>query len=137
MSSRPNITPEKRREYSRRWLNKPGNREKQRQCAQRYRAANPERRKEQQRRSAAKRYASVLAKKRTNKVKAVEFMGGRCVDCGGVFPPCVYAFHHLDPATKDANPATLMMSSWRRIQAELEKCVLLYTNCHLVRHHAS
>ena len=74
-------------------------------------------------------------KRKQNKTKAVEYMGGKCIDCNGIFPLAVYDFHHLDPSQKDIPLGFLMNWNWGVQQKELDKCVLLCSNCHRVRHH--
>jgi hypothetical protein len=66
---------------------------------------------------------------------AIEYKGGVCVDCGGKFPPCVYDFHHLDPKEKDYNPSAASRLTLKTMFKELEKCVLLCSNCHRIRHY--
>jgi hypothetical protein len=61
-------------------------------------------------------------------------MGGKCTDCGGVFPLACFDFHHLDPSTKDFDPCRGLTKSKAKLFAELEKCVLLCANCHRIRH---
>tara|TARA_R100000656_G_scaffold80579_1_gene59007 strand:- start:222 stop:464 length:243 start_codon:yes stop_codon:yes gene_type:complete len=75
------------------------------------------------------------------KQKAVEYKGGKCVDCvkqgrDGVFPACAYAFHHEDPTEKEYDPSKLMKrKKWKSIKEEIDKCVLLCLNCHGIRHY--
>jgi hypothetical protein len=71
---------------------------------------------------------------RLRKKQAVEYLGGRCGDCGGIFPYYVYDFHHLDPSQKDVQFTVLRRRSWEAITRELDKCVLLCSNCHRIRH---
>jgi hypothetical protein len=75
--------------------------------------------------------------RRTLKRKAVEYLGGQCVDCGiqSVYPD-IYDFHHTQPAEKAAKVARLidMKKDWEEIRIELDKCVLLCANCHRIRH---
>src|SRR5216684_5078574 len=77
----------------------------------------------------ARRWATyVLRLKHENKRRAVEFLGGLCVDCEQRFEvPEVYDFHHVDPKTKRVNvgggKAKLLTRTWDTIRAELEKCV--------------
>jgi uncharacterized OB-fold protein len=73
---------------------------------------------------------------RRRKKQAVAYLGGRCIDCGGVFPYHVYDFHHLDPTRKDVQFTVLRRRSWEAITQELDKCVLLCANCHRIRHWA-
>lgn len=73
-------------------------------------------------------------KGRENKLKAIEYLGGCCIDCKQTFPPNVYDFHHLDPSIKETTIARIMGRSWKNIIPELDKCVLLCANCHRLRH---
>lgn len=65
---------------------------------------------------------------------AVDYMGGKCKDCGNTFPLCCYDFHHLDMETKDNNPSYFIRMSKERAMEELDKCILLCANCHRMRH---
>lgn len=71
------------------------------------------------------------------KQRSVEYMGGKCVDCGLITcEVCVYDFHHLDPTTKlfgVGSKLVVATYSWEKIRAELDKCVLLCANCHRIR----
>ena len=71
---------------------------------------------------------------RDKKRKAVEKFGGKCNNCGGEFHQSVFEFHHLDPAQKDFSPANA--SSWKKMERELDKCVMLCANCHRLAHYA-
>lgn len=71
---------------------------------------------------------------RRRKKQAIDYKGGRCADCGGVFPYYVYDFHHLDPTQKEMQFTSLRRRSWEVIRAELDKCLLLCANCHRIRH---
>lgn len=67
------------------------------------------------------------------KQRAVEYKGGQCQACG--YKRCIRAlvFHHLDPTQKDFGPANKIGSiSWDKL--ELDKCVLLCSNCHAEVH---
>lgn len=81
-----------------------------------------------------KRRKDVSQKQKAAKLKAIEYLGGKCFDCGGSFPPYVYDFHHLDGETKLDNPSRFLRGSWDLAVAELDKCVLLCANCHRGRH---
>jgi hypothetical protein len=69
------------------------------------------------------------------KKRAVEFMGGKCVDCGRAMdendnPYYLFDFHHLDPSQKDVGFKDMRFWSWKRIVKELAKCVLVCCVCH-------
>ena len=77
--------------------------------------------------------------RRARKDLAIEYMGGRCVDCvedgrDGLFHRVVYHFHHIDPTKKEFTPTDLLCSPWETLTKELDKCVLLCSNCHCLRH---
>ena len=45
-------------------------------------------------------------------------------------------FHHLDPTEKEASIAYLLRSSTKqKVQQEMEKCIVLCSNCHRDLHH--
>jgi hypothetical protein len=60
----------------------------------------------------------------------VDYKGGRCQICG--YDRCLRAldFHHVDPTTKRFNVAGSHLRSCDVLRAELEKCVLVCSNCH-------
>lgn len=76
------------------------------------------------------------AKRRTltNKIKAVEYLGGSCSDCG--YNKCIAAldFHHINPNTKDSDIKSLGQRKWESILKEIKKCKLLCSNCHREHH---
>lgn len=71
------------------------------------------------------------------KLRAIAYKGGCCLDCKGVFDQCVYDFHHLDPSEKDfkISGQGVRHLDWNVVQQELDKCVLLCSNCHRLRHY--
>jgi predicted HNH restriction endonuclease len=71
--------------------------------------------------------------KRRLKVRqmAIDYKGGKCEICG--YNKCVQAldFHHLDKSQKSFGiSAKGYTRSWKTVQAELDKCILLCANCH-------
>lgn len=71
-------------------------------------------------------------KNRERKDRAIEYLGGRCQDCSGIYHRCAYDFHHI--GDKDMNPSAALAGSWEKALKELDKCVLLCASCHRVRH---
>lgn len=69
-----------------------------------------------------------------NKIRAVEYKGGKCIDCNLIGVYIIYDFHHRDPKQKDVDWTTLKKRSWDKICLELDKCDLLCSNCHRLRH---
>jgi hypothetical protein len=68
-----------------------------------------------------------------SKIELVQFLGGKCLDCGYDKHPGALHFHHKDPATKkfELNANKLLVKDrWE----EVKKCELLCSNCHSIRH---
>lgn len=58
----------------------------------------------------------------------------KCERCEENDPVCL-DFHHLDPNEKDGDIGTLARSwSVDRLQKELDKCIVLCSNCHRKEH---
>lgn len=61
----------------------------------------------------------------------MDYKGGKCQSCG--YSRCIGALelHHIDPTTKSFGIGEKGYTrSWAKVQAELDKCVLLCANCH-------
>ena len=84
-----------------------------------------------------KRNLKVNQKVQQRKRKLVEQFGNKCHDCGNSFPDVCYDFHHIDETNKEFNPANGLKLSEERMLKELEKCILLCSNCHRIRHYDS
>jgi len=67
----------------------------------------------------------------SNKIRAVNLMGGRCIKCGNsnVFH---LQFHH--EKDKDKNVSRLLEGGWPKIAEEIKKCILVCGNCHQELH---
>jgi 5-methylcytosine-specific restriction endonuclease McrA len=74
-------------------------------------------------------------RRKKHKKLAVEYLGSKCQHCGlQTDKYCVYDFHHVVPENKKADPGSLLHYSWKRLQEELDKCILLCANCHRIEH---
>jgi hypothetical protein len=64
------------------------------------------------------------------KALAVEYKGGKCAICG--YDKCNDAldFHHIDPTQKEYNISSVKSKNIEALKKELDKCVLLCSNCH-------
>ena len=64
-----------------------------------------------------------------NKQKAVDYKGGCCIECG--YKKCLSAleFHHHG-TLKDHNFTNCLLWKWERLKKEIDKCILLCSNCH-------
>lgn len=75
-------------------------------------------------------------RRRAIKKQAVEYLGGKCSVCG--YDKCSGAldFHHIDPKLKEFS-----ISRWDKkdfsdeLKAELDKCILICSNCHRELHY--
>jgi len=72
---------------------------------------------------------------RRKKIFAIEQFGGKCQMCG--YDKCINAlcFHHLDKTEKEFKPSYIIMRwSWEKVKLELDKCILVCSNCHAEIH---
>lgn len=69
----------------------------------------------------------------------IDQKGGKCNHCG--YNRCLSAleFHHIDPKQKEfsLDSRQLTGKSWKKILVEVEKCLLLCSNCHRELHSTS
>lgn len=73
--------------------------------------------------------------KRLRKKEAIQYLGGCCSLCKGVFHDAAFEFHHRIPEEKERDPSKMLSLSWKKIAAELDKCDLVCANCHRVIHY--
>ena len=68
-------------------------------------------------------------RRRKYKIRAIELKGGCCQKCG--YNKCVAAleFHHIESEEKEINIGKFQVA-WQKIVIELEKCILVCSNCH-------
>lgn len=79
-------------------------------------------------------YANQIERWKRRKKQAIEYMGGGCSICGYNKSPNALEFHHIDPTTKRWNWNKLRLRKWKDIYEELDRCVLLCSNCHREQH---
>lgn len=78
---------------------------------------------------------AVNKRRRKLKILALEYKGGKCIICG--YSRCIRAleFHHIDSKEKDFGIGeTGATRSWNEIKDELDKCILVCSNCHAEIH---
>ncbi len=76
-----------------------------------------------------------VARAKMVKQQAVDYKGGKCVVCG--YSRCIDAldFHHIDPQNKDFTFGLKRYRSFKNLLPELDKCILVCTNCHREIHY--
>ena len=69
--------------------------------------------------------------RRRLKQKAIDYKGGCCQVCEYNKCNSALEFHHLDPSQKDFHLGQSGHTrAWDRVRIELDKCILLCSNCH-------
>jgi len=68
------------------------------------------------------------------KKQAIAYKGGKCSACGYNKYYGALDFHHSNPHDKDMDWGELRKYSDNRIKEELDKCILLCSNCHREAH---
>lgn len=71
-----------------------------------------------------------IERKRVKKRKMIAYKGGKCSVCGYNKCPAALDFHHLNPETKSFNLGKIKGWLWEKIVIELDKCILVCSNCH-------
>lgn len=73
--------------------------------------------------------------KRRKKEEAIKAFGGKCQLCG--YNKCMGAmdFHHIMGEKKVDPSFAIIQWKWDRVKEELDKCILLCSNCHREIHY--
>lgn len=84
-----------------------------------------------------KRCGSCTTKIRRFRAKqaAIKYLGGKCQRCGFDKHSAALEFHHTDPKEKDFTLGNVGNKTWALLKKELDKCILLCSNCHKIEHH--
>jgi len=78
---------------------------------------------------------AVAKRRKLIRLKAIEYVGGKCIKCGYNKYPEVLEFHHKNPAEKLFNISYKgHCRSWERVRTEIDKCNLICANCHRETH---
>lgn len=82
-----------------------------------------------------KNYEKVKSRRQKLKEMAVEYLGGKCIECG--YNKCIWSlsFHHRNSKEKDFTISQNSTLRWDKIKNELDKCDLLCSNCHAELHY--
>ncbi|MBP6931493.1 MAG: hypothetical protein KBD48_01165 [Candidatus Pacebacteria bacterium] len=68
------------------------------------------------------------------KAAAVQYLGGKCAKCDWSGNQAALQFHHKNPKEKDFIIGNVSNKSWDSIKIEIQKCILLCANCHMIEH---
>lgn len=71
------------------------------------------------------------------KMGFIERLGGKCSRCGYNTNLSALHFHHIDSSTKEfgLDSRALSNHSMKILEKELDKCILLCSNCHAEEHY--
>jgi hypothetical protein len=76
---------------------------------------------------------SVIEWRKRKKIELVEYKGGKCERCDYHKSLNALTFHHKDPSLKDFTISSKSYSI-ERLKKEVDKCILLCSNCHIELH---
>lgn len=72
-----------------------------------------------------------LDRQREFKRKSIEYKGGKCFFCGYSKHQGSLEFHHMEQKSKNFQISSARMTTFdERVIAELDKCILVCSNCH-------
>jgi len=77
---------------------------------------------------------------RRRKLRLVEYKGGECSVCGfnDLDRPECFDFHHTEPTSKSFQLGGCHSTmAYKKQQAEVDKCILICSNCHKTLHKGS
>jgi len=87
---------------------------------------------------ASNRYNQKRHKER--KLELIKYKGNKCEKCGYNKNYAVLQFHHLDPLAKEGTVSNMIQQtkiSLDEIKLEVDKCILVCSNCHDEIHNPS
>lgn len=74
--------------------------------------------------------ALTLEKFRGFKDKCLEYKGTKCCKCNYSKCKAALEFHHVNPNEKDFQISKRHTMKWDVVKKELDKCILVCSNCH-------
>ena len=73
----------------------------------------------------------VITRQQNFKKQCLDYKGSKCLSCGYNNYQGALEFHHLDPNEKEFQLSSVRHNSFNeKIKKELDKCILLCSNCH-------
>jgi hypothetical protein len=138
-------TKEKRRAYNKQYYE--DNKEKalayqkrynedNKEHIEQYRKDNKEKIRAQGKQWHANNKEGIDNKRYTRNLEIFKYKGGECAHCKLREPDHleIYDYHHIDPSTKLYTVSNMMNGPMDRLIAEVDKCLLLCSNCHRKEH---
>lgn len=77
---------------------------------------------------------AVTKRRRKIKLMAIEYKGGKCMFCGYKKYQGALDLHHMKGVKNFTIGESGYQNSWAKIKDELDKCVLVCSNCHRELH---
>ena len=79
-----------------------------------------------------KHYANRQNRAKQNKKNLTDLKESiSCSACDEYYPACCMDYHHLDPSIKEKGVSQMISgNSWKKIEEEISKCILVCANCH-------
>ena len=81
-----------------------------------------------------KNYTKVKDRRQKLKLLGAIYLGGKCQKCGYDKSLSAFDFHHKNPDNKEFTIASCCNIAWKKMKQELDKCILLCSNCHRELH---
>lgn len=78
---------------------------------------------------------NILSRKSKMKLRCLEYKGNSCIRCRYNKCSAALVFHHFDESNKEFNISGSYNRSWNKLKAELDKCILICSNCHAELHY--
>ena len=81
--------------------------------------------------------SKIALPKQKKRWKALQYKGCKCVKCSKdvtFLNMPLFDFHHLDSKKKEAGVSSMLLLSDERFYEEVDKCIILCSNCHRMRH---
>jgi hypothetical protein len=76
------------------------------------------------------RKSSVRKQAVKQKLQMMKYKGNCCSICGYNKNITALEFHHIDPKTKSFELSYHSAKNWEEIKTELDKCIIVCSNCH-------
>ena len=82
-------------------------------------------------------YRAQQKRGRDRKLRLLAMKGGKCELCGYSKNYAALEFHQSDPQSKSfqVDLRSISNRTWRDVETEARKCILLCSNCHAEYHH--